>query len=726
VRHAQVERIRFTGTGTFITRLLQSGLITAADLERKYSTELHANEITLLAYYIAAVNIETTYHALAGKTADADDYQPFPGIVLADTFQISEKGDTLDLEMFAANNDRITRQLATKTLVVLGNPPYSVGQSNANDLNANAKYPTLDGRIEATYAKRSTATNKNSLYDSYIRAFRWATDRIGDSGVVAFVSNGGWIDGNTADGMRRSLADDYSHIYVYNLRGNQRTAGELSRKEGGKIFGGGSRNTVAIFIGVKKPDHAGLCDIHYRDIGDYLSRERKLALVAEGAIHNLDWQNIAPSAEGDWINQRDDTFATWPVMGGKSKTSAAETVFSTYSAGLKTGRDAWCYNFSRLALAENIHNLITQYKAAQNDFSSYCQLGCITAPNDSDVTAYLAMNPSLTGASRISWSAGLKQALSKGVALLWSDAAVRSATYRPFCAEIAYFERQLNDRRYQLPSMFPTPHHTNIGIVLTGPASHFEFTPFITSALPDLHLLDTAQFFPRWTYELDDDAATLDFTGGPAVDQWGYRRIDNITDDILALYRKTAGDQVTKDDVFHYVYGVLHDPDYRTRYAADLKKMLPHIPTPDSAQRFAHVSGIGRQLGDLHVNYEAAEPFPLDVQLKLGTDPANRDAWRVEKMKWRSKTDRSAIVYNSAVTIAGIPDAAHHYMLGSRSGLDWVIDRYQVKTDKASGIVNDPNDWCDEHDDPTYIVDLIKKVTTVSVRTVELIAQLAH
>jgi predicted helicase len=716
----------FTGTGTFITRLLQSGLITAADLERKYSTELHANEITLLAYYIAAVNIETTYHALAGKTADADDYQPFPGIVLADTFQISEKGDTLDLEMFAANNDRITRQLATKTLVVLGNPPYSVGQSNANDLNANAKYPTLDGRIEATYAKRSTATNKNSLYDSYIRAFRWATDRIGDSGVVAFVSNGGWIDGNTADGMRRSLADDYSHIYVYNLRGNQRTAGELSRKEGGKIFGGGSRNTVAIFIGVKKPDHAGLCDIHYRDIGDYLSRERKLALVAEGAIHNLDWQNIAPSAEGDWINQRDDTFATWPVMGGKSKTSAAETVFSTYSAGLKTGRDAWCYNFSRLALAENIHNLITQYKAAQNDFSSYCQLGCITAPNDSDVTAYLAMNPSLTGASRISWSAGLKQALSKGVALLWSDAAVRSATYRPFCAEIAYFERQLNDRRYQLPSMFPTPHHTNIGIVLTGPASHFEFTPFITSALPDLHLLDTAQFFPRWTYELDDDAATLDFTGGPAVDQWGYRRIDNITDDILALYRKTAGDQVTKDDVFHYVYGVLHDPDYRTRYAADLKKMLPHIPTPDSAQRFAHVSGIGRQLGDLHVNYEAAEPFPLDVQLKLGTDPANRDAWRVEKMKWRSKTDRSAIVYNSAVTIAGIPDAAHHYMLGSRSGLDWVIDRYQVKTDKASGIVNDPNDWCDEHDDPTYIVDLIKKVTTVSVRTVELIAQLAH
>jgi predicted helicase len=197
-----------------MTRLLQSGLIRAEDLERKYTKELHANEIMLLAYYIAAVNIETTYHALAGKTADTDDYKPFPGIVLADTFQISEQDDSLDLEVFAANNERITEQLDTKVSVIVGNPPYSVGQASANDLNANTKYPTLDGRIEATYAARSTATNKNSLYDSYIRAFRWATDRIGDSGVVAFVSNGGWIDGNTADGIRLSLADEYSHVYV--------------------------------------------------------------------------------------------------------------------------------------------------------------------------------------------------------------------------------------------------------------------------------------------------------------------------------------------------------------------------------------------------------------------------------------------------------------------------------------------------------------------------------
>ncbi len=715
----------FTGTGTFITRLLQSGLITAADLERKYSNELHANEITLLAYYIAAVNIETTYHALAGKTADMDDYQPFPGIVLADTFQISEKDDTLDLEIFAANNQRITRQLATKTLVALGNPPYSVGQTNANDLNANTKYPTLDGRIEATYAKRSSATNKNSLYDSYIRAFRWATDRIGDSGVVAFVSNGGWVDGNTADGMRLSLADEYSHIYVYNLRGNQRTAGELSRKEGGKVFGGGSRNTVAVFIGIKDPDHSGLCDIRYRDIGDYLSREQKLALVAEATIDSLDWQRIAPSVEGDWINQRDETFSTWPVLGSKEKAKAL-SVFSTYSAGLKTGRDAWCYNFSRSAVETNIREMVAQYATAQQDFASYRQRSSLTAPDESDVTAYLAGSSSLTASGRISWNRGLKQDLAKNYPICWSDNALRRFSYRPFCPQWGYLDRHVNDMIYQLPSMFPTPHHRNIGIVVLAPREAVQFGVLAVADIPDLSFFTyTAQFFPRWTYQQVDNTGTLDFTDASDVDEWGYRRVDNITDEIVALYRKTAGDHVTKDDIFYYVYGVLHDPDYRTRYAADLKKMLPHIPTPTTAERFARVADIGRQLANLHVNYDAVEPFPLDIQLNPGSDPSNRKTWRVDKMKWTSKTDRSAIVYNGAVTIAGIPDSAHDYMLGSRSALDWIIDRYQVKTDKASGIVNDPNDWCDEHDDTTYIVDLIKKVTTVSVRTVALVAQLA-
>ncbi len=713
----------FTGTGTFMTRLLQSGLIKPDDLERKYANELHANEITLLAYYIAAVNIETTFHAVAGKTAGVDDYQPFPGIVLADTFQISEQDDSLDLDVFATNNDRIARQLATKFSVAIGNPPYSVGQSSANDLNSNTKYPTLDGRIEASYAKRSTATNKNSLYDSYIRAFRWATDRIGDSGVVAFVSNGGWIDGNTADGMRLSLADEYSHLYVYNLRGNQRTAGELSRKEGGKIFGSGSRNTVAIFIGIKDPNHTGPCEVRYRDIGDYLSREQKLALIADATPDKLDWQAITPSADGDWINQRDETFSTWPAIGDKS---AGEGVFATYSMGLNTAKDAWCYNFRESTLRANIERLIGGVNRAAEEYGRHEGDTKLARRTAGGLLDFLSTRPDLADDQNIKWSRNLAGTAANKAPIVAAESGFGIGQYRPFMRQWRYFDKRVNDMVYKLPSIFPTSHHANIGFYIVGMGSDKPFSSFMTAAMPDLAFWGSSngQFFPRWTYQKIEDEGTLDFSNADDVDQWGYRRVDNITDGMLALYRKAIDGQVTKDDIFYYVYSVLHDPDYRTRYAADLKKMLPHIPTPETAERFNHVADIGRQLADLHVNYEAAEPYPLDVQLKPGADPENRETWRVDKMRWKSKTDKSAIIYNGSVTIAGIPDEAHNYLLGSRTALEWIIDRYQVKTDKASGIVNDPNDWCDEHDDPTYIVDLIKKVTTVSVRTVELVAQL--
>ncbi|CCK56026.1 Conserved protein of unknown function [Mycobacterium canettii CIPT 140070008] len=713
----------FAGTGTFITRLLQSDLITAADLTRKYSQELHANEIMLLAYYIAAVNIESTYHALAGKTADADAYEPFPGMALADTFQISEAGDSMDAIMFPYNNARILRQLATPISVIIGNPPYSVGQSSANDLNANVKYPTLDGRIEETYARRSTARSQRTLYDSYVRALRWATDRIGESGVVGFVSNGGYIDGNTAEGMRLSLTDEYSALYIYNLRGNQRTAGELSRKEGGKVFGGGSRNTVAIFIGVKDPSHTGSCDVFYRDIGDYLSREEKLRVVAEGYLDTLDWQTITPNSHGDWVDQRDDVFGTWPVLGEKARAASQTTVFKTYSLGLATGRDVWCYNSSKAKLAANVRTMLATYEAARHAF----QTAVSRRSTEADVNRFLETNPQYRQLDQISWNSNAKQDLAANREYVLHPKTIVAAAYRPFVKQQCYFHRDMNARLYQLPSMFPTPQHENVGIVLTGPASHFEFTPFITDLLPNLHTLDTAQFFPRWTYErAESPDGELDFeTATNEVDDYGYRRVDNITDGILELYRDTIGDQVTKDDIFYYVYGLLHDPAYREKYAADLKKMLPHIPTPETRERFDQLAAAGRKRAALHVGYESADPYPLDVQLKPGSDPQDRETWRVEKMKWKSKQDHSAITYNGKVTIAGIPDDAERYLLGSRSALGWIIERYRVTTDKASGIVNDPNDWCDEHDDPTYIVDLIKKVITVSVETMKIVDSLA-
>ena len=306
----------FVGTGTFPVRLLQSGLIKPEDLARKYTTELHANEIVLLAYYIAAVNIEAAYAELA---TDAGGYRPFEGIVLVDTFQLAEAASP------SSTAWRCWRATASGRSGRRPSPSWSwsatrrtqSGQESQNDDNQNVKYEALDARIEATYAALSTATNKNSLYDSYIRAIRWASDRIKDEGVVAYVSNGGYIDGNTADGLRRSLAQEFDAIYCYNLRGNQRTAGELSRKEGGKIFGSGSRNTVAILIlvkGGKEPASAG-CALHYRDIGDYLSREDKLRILSAQDLESVPWEEITPNAEGDWINQRDERFAEFQPIG---------------------------------------------------------------------------------------------------------------------------------------------------------------------------------------------------------------------------------------------------------------------------------------------------------------------------------------------------------------------------------------------------------------------------
>ncbi|MGO1633543.1 DEAD/DEAH box helicase [Corynebacterium variabile] len=727
----------FTGTGTFMTRLLQSGLIRPEDLARKYATELHANELMLLAYYIAAVNIEATYHALTrepGQNAADQVYEPFPGIVMADTFQISENGDELDLAVFPANNERIEAQLAAPINVIVGNPPYSVGQTSANDLNANLRYKTLDGRIAETFAKYSTATNKNSLYDSYLRAFRWATDRIGDQGVVAFVSNGGWIDGNTADGIRLSLAEDYSRIYVYNLRGNQRTAGELSRKEGGKVFGSGSRNTIAIWVGVKDPRHTGACEVFYKDIGDYLSREEKLTLVSQATLANLEWTPITPNSSGDWVNQRSEDFATWPVLGDKKGESVVPKFFKTYSRGLATARDPWCYSSSLTALHDHVQTMVEQYAAAQALFQPWCDEKSIERPKEADVTAFLKDHPEMTAPGSMSWNRSLKILLARGYAINEDSAGYSIGLYRPFQPQHVYFNRHLNDMVYQLPSMFPTPQHKNIGMQLNVGGTKDPFCLISSETIPDMNFFGAGgQFFPRWTYEeADPDHGTFDiFSAADGdLDADGFRRVDNITDEMLDIYRETLGQDITKDDIFHFVYGQLHDPAYREAYAADLKKMLPHIETPTDRARFDALATAGRQLMDLHINFETVEPYPLTVEVENTADPAERETWRVTKMKWkktRGVTDHTTIIYNPKVTISGIPEEAEEYLLGSRSAMEWVIDRWKVSEDTKgkSGITNDPNDWCDEQDNPRYIIDLIGRVTTVAVTTERIVAGLA-
>ncbi|WP_228019164.1 DEAD/DEAH box helicase [Brachybacterium epidermidis] len=697
----------FTGTGTFIVRLLQSGLIKPEDLARKYASELHANEILLLAYYIAAINIETTYHDLAaeadGVALEEEAYEPFSGIVLTDTFQLTEDGDLQDERVFPTNNSRAEAQKKLDIQVIVGNPPYSVGQTSGNDDNANIKYPTLDARVRDTFAARTDATNKNSLYDSYMRAIRWAADRVGEEGVVGFVTNGGWIEGNTAAGVRKTLTEEFSSIYVFNLRGNARTAGELRRKEKDNVFGQGARTTVAIFLLVRTKGHGGPATIHYRDIGDYLTAKEKLAIVNEATLGTVPWRPIEPNRHGDWINQRDEDYLTYPTLGDNKGIDPAIAVFRTYSSGLKTNRDAWVYNYSLPSLRANVSRSIDFYNS------------------EVDRAALPGFNPDLDPA-KLSWNRADKTNVERGRKIEHRDGAYREGLYRPFSRENVYFDRAYNDMVYRLEQLFPTRDHENYGFCMTGVSSHHEFSLLATRAIPDLHVLDTGQFFPRYTWEpLVEGELDLNLEGD-VVDS--YRRIDNITDEILAVAREHHGSSVTKDDVFFFVYGLLHSPEYRERYAGELKQMLPRIPNVPT-ETFEAFTAAGHALFHLHADYEEAEPYPLEVV--GGERPpldGEEDYYRVQKMRFPSGQKAAdapgSLIVNGNITVTGIPEAAYRYQLGSRSAIEWLIRQYQVTTDKASGIVNDPNQWGIEHGNPRYILDLLQKVVTVSVRTVEI------
>ena len=708
----------FTGTGTFIVRLLQSGLIRPEDLARKYASELHANEILLLAYYIAAINIETTFHDLIaqadGKALDEVPYESFSGIVLTDTFQLAEDGDLGDPEVFGTNNSRAEAQKKMDIQVIVGNPPYSRGQTSGNDDNANVSYPTLDARIAETFAARTDATNKNLLYDSYMRAIRWASDRIGDDGVIGFVTNGGWIQGNTAAGVRKTLAEEFSSIYVFNLRGNQRTAGEQSRREGGKVFGSGSRNTVAVFLLVKRAGHSGQGTINYRDIGDYLSREEKLDIVREATIAKIPWRTITPNEYGDWIGQRDPKYLEYPILGDNKGADPQAKAFTTHSLGVATGRDAWAYNASRAGLATNIRRAIDAYNAEVD------RVGETDAPP--------SMNP-----RDFSWNHNALQSLKKKERFSFDEQAITESSYRPFCSRHLYFHRDMNARQYRLRQIFPSPAHDNAGFYVTGVGSDKEFSVIASRLVPDLALWGSSngQYFPRYRWEpvVGPEDGTLDLGSAPSADVVdGYRRIDNITDGILAHMRGLYGPEVTKDQIFYGIYGLLHSPEYREKYATELKQMLPRIPDL-APSAFFHFAQAGKELFELHADYEDAALYPLEII--GGEQPAmfgDESYYRVQKMRFpkgqKAADEPTELIVNERITLRGLPPEIYRYQLGSRSALEWIIRQYQVTTDKASGIVNDPNLWGIEHGNPRYIIDLIQKVAIVSVRTQEIVAGL--
>ena len=696
----------FTGTGTFLVRLLQSGLIRPEDLVRKYRQELHANEIVLLAYYLAAINIEQTFHAMSDQ-----DYEPFPGIVLTDTF---EQGPSREMfmghEAFPENNERLARQNQTEIRVIVGNPPYSVGQDNANDNNQNLAYAVLDQRIRETYAAYSTAVNKNSLYDSYIQAFRWASDRMGQPGVMGFVTNAGWIDGNTMDGFRKVLQEEFTDLYVFHLRGNQRTSGELSRKEGGKIFGSGSRAPIAITILVKNPrKRTDTTQIHFHDVGDYLSREDKLAKVSKAqSIRGLPWQQISPNAHYDWINLRSETFDQLIPLGDK-RGGLKQTIFAIYSGGVKTNRDAWVYNFSRHAVTHNMTGLIDYYNDQVDRYllaTKHPAMGSVDTVVGSDPT-------------RISWSRGLKNDVAKGRHYEFEENSIVLGVYRPFVKQWCYFNPRFNDMVYQIPRLFPA-NHPNLAIAVTGTGSTKDVSCLMVDTLPDLEVISKGQCFPLYVYE-KRQGVQHDFF---AEEDTEYVRRDALTNWALQECQIRYGPSVTKEDIFYYVYGLLHSPDYRTRFAADLKKMLPRIPFVDSQNDFWAFSQAGRELAHWHVDYELVDPWPVE-EVVDGSPREVDKLYRVEKMRFAKNPDgspdKTTIFYNPFITLQGIPLEAYDYVVNGKSAIEWVMDRYQVKVDKDSGSRNDPNTWSE---DPRYIVELVARVVHVSMQTLRIVAEL--
>ena len=699
----------FTGTGTFIVRLIQTGLIRTEDLARKYANELHANEIVLLAYYIAAINIEAAYHGAVGG-----EYQPFNGIVLTDTFQIAEVGDTMDAELFPQNNDRIIAQQSQPIRVIVGNPPYKSGQGSANDNNANQPYPTLDAAISATYAAKSTAKLKSKLYDSYVRAIRWATDRIGDAGIIAYVTNSGWITGNTTAGLRLAMPEEFSALYIYDLRGNQRQSDW--RAEGGKIFDDGSQTGAAILIAVKNPAATGPCQIHYRNIGDGLSRDDKLAIIAKSELPTMAWETISPNDEGDWVDPRDEAFSRYTPIAVK-RGSDDLAIFTDYSGGLKTNRDAWVYNFSAAQLADSMSATIDFYNEQVDAYQRAVAANPELAVEDA--VAY--------DEAKISWSSGLLPKVQRGQRISYQPTHRRLAMYRPFCKMHVYFDDDLNDRRGRLHYLFPREDLPNFGFFVPNPGNLAPpFLSLMTDALPDLGAagISAVNFYPRWTYQTRAGGGQLTLDDSAQADT-EYRRVDTISPQALATYRTALGDDISTDDIFYYTYGLLHSPQYRQRFAADLKKMLPRIPPPAAREHFDAFTHAGHTLSDLHRGYETAAPYPLLETTTGALNGTPQETLRVTKMRFKSKTDRSVLIYNSQLTLSGIPEDAHRYRLGSRSALEWIIERYQIKTDsRGSGIVNDPNTWCSEHDDPRYIVDLIKRIVTVSVKTMSIVDSL--
>jgi predicted helicase len=613
-------------------------------------------------------------------------YQPYEGICLVDTFELAEGKQ---IEMFAPENtERVKKQQQADLFVIIGNPPYNAGQVNENDNNKNRKYKVIDGRVKETYSKDSKATLRNFLADPYVKAIRWASDRIGEDGIVAFVTNNSFLDSIAFDGMRKHLGQDFSKIYLLDLKGNVR---KDSMREGIPI---GEKHTVfglSAMVGISvtflvKSKKTQNGEIFYSAVDWKATRQEKFDLIENAVTYSkLDCQSIQPDNKHTWLTEGlHSEFDEFLPLGSKEAKRAKEAdgvIFKSYSRGIATNGDAYVYNSNLQFLMQLAQNMVENYQSEQNRWQASGQ--------PKPLEDFLQVDE-----SRLKWIRNTKRHLMRGNQVTFNDEKIRISLYRPFYKQYYYFERIFNEDIYQIPKIFPTAETENENrLICCTNHSQIPFVVQITNCIPEVAVGGrTGQCFPLYTYAED-----------------GTNRTDNLTDWTLNHFQQHYQDTtISKWAIFHYVYGLLHHPTYREKYAANLKRELPRLPlAPD----FWAFSKTGEKLADLHLNYEQATPYPL----KVIENPKVPFSLKVEKM--RLSKDKRQLKYNDFLTLDGIPSRVFEYKLGNRSALEWVIDQYRLKVDKRSGIVNDPN----RPNDDTYILELLKKVLTVSLETLKLI-----
>ncbi|WP_423752147.1 type ISP restriction/modification enzyme [Helicobacter pylori] len=690
----------FTGTGSFIARLLSkdNNLISDEALKEKFQKNLFAFDIVLLSYYIALINITQ-----AAQNRDSS-LKNFKNIALTDSLDYLEektnKGVIPGFEDLKENQEIKTTLANQKIQVIIGNPPYSSGAKSENDNNQNLSHPKLEKLVYETYGKNSTAKVGKTTRDTLIQSIRMASDLLKEQGVLGFVVNGSFIDNKSADGFRKCVAQEFSHLYALNLRGNQRTSGEVSKKEGGKIFDSGSRATVAIIFFVKDASVQNSA-IHYYEVEDYLKREAKLHLLA--GFENLDsvpFKEITPNDKGDWINQRNDDFEKLIPLKRDKKLKIFDTIFDLNSMGVVTNRDPWVYNFSPNALMQSVQNCIETYNADLKCFNERYREAFkqrTKGVKKADLYKHLNDQEITTDKTKIAWTDGLKNKLIKNEILPESSMErVRLALYRPFNKQWLYWDKDWIHRQRRFSKIFPDKSAHNVVINTSSMASR-NFSCLIANEITDVQTMANTQAYPLYYY---DDLGN---------------RYNAISGYALNLFRRHYKDNaIVEEEIFYYIYAIFHHKGYLKKYQNSLTKEAPRIALSED---FKELSVLGKELAELHLNYESGEMHE-SVEYNLLENAEVEGYYDVVKMTKKG----DSIIYNHHITITKIPKKAFDYVVNGKSAIDWVIERYSITTDKDSLIENNPNHYAGGK----YVFELLCRVIKLSEKSVDLIEKISE